>query len=180
MQAITSNYETLLNPEQIRKKVEELGEQITKDYQGKDLILVGILKGSIVFMADLIRAIDLPIIIDFISVASYGSGMESSGIVRLLHDLTKPIEGKDVLLVEDIVDTGLTLEYLQENLTTRHPGSIKICAFLDKKEARNKDIDLKIDYVGFEVPDRFLVGYGLDYNEQYRNLPFIAAIMGEE
>ena len=180
MSAIDCNYKTILNAEQIEEKVKELGARITKDFQDRDLVLVGILKGSVVFLSDLIRAIDLPVCIDFISVSSYGSDMETSGMVQLLHDLTKPIKGKDVLLVEDIVDTGLTLEYLLETLAGRHPSSIKICSLLDKKEARSKDIDLQIDYTGFEVPNEFLVGYGLDYAEKYRNLPFIAAIDGEE
>lgn len=173
-------YEVILSESQIKEKVRELGERITSDYRNRDLVLVGILKGSVVFLSDLIRAIDLPITVDFISVSSYGSQMESSGVVRLLYDLAKPIEGQDVLLVEDIIDTGTTLAYLMENLTTRHPRSIQICSFLDKKEARNPDIDLAVNFTGFEVPNKFLVGYGLDYDEKYRNLPFIAAITDGE
>jgi hypoxanthine phosphoribosyltransferase len=139
-------------------------------------IIVGILKGSVTFLVDLIRSIDLQLSIDFVAVSSYGSEMKSSGVVRMRHDAKTSIEGRDVLLVDDIVDTGLTLAYLMESFSTRHPRSLKVCTLLDKKEARKPEIQLKIDYVGFEVPNRFLVGYGLDYDEKYRNLPFIAAI----
>ncbi|MBN2061386.1 MAG: hypoxanthine phosphoribosyltransferase [Deltaproteobacteria bacterium] len=177
MTAIDCWYEVIINETQIQNKVKELGARITRDYEGKDLIIVGILKGSVVFLSDLIRSIDIPVSIDFISVSSYGCEKESSGIVRLLHDLTKPVKGRDILLVEDIVDTGLTLKYLMDNLSTREPRTIRICSLLDKKEARDNGIDLKIDYIGFTVPKKFLVGYGLDYDEKYRNLPFIAAII---
>lgn len=180
MSAIERPHEILLTETQIRDKVKELGKQITRDYAGKNLTMVGILKGSLVFLSDLMRAIDSPVLIDFISVSSYGDQMESTGVVRLVHDLSKPIEGKNVLLIEDIVDTGLTLDYLLKNFATRGPQSLKICSFLDKKEARDSSIHLKIDYTGYEVPNKFLVGYGLDYDESYRNLPFIAAITGEK
>ena len=180
MTAIDCSYEIILDEMQIRHRVRGLGRRITEDYKGKDLFVVGILKGSFVFLSDLIRSIDLPMNIDFISVSSYGCEMESSGVVRLLYDLANPIKGRDVLLVEDIVDTGLTMKYLVDNLSTRDPRTIKVCSFLDKKEARSCEVDLKIDYMGFEVPKKFLVGYGLDYNEKYRNLPFIAAIKGTE
>jgi hypoxanthine phosphoribosyltransferase len=169
-------HEIILSESQIKEKVRALGSEITKDYFDKSLIIVGILKGAVMFLADLIRSIDLQLSIDFIEVSSYGSEMKSSGVVRILHDMKTSIEGRDVLLVEDIVDTGLTLAYLVGDFSTRHPRSLKICTLLDKKEARKPEIDLKMDYVGFEVPDRFLVGYGLDYDEKYRNLPFIAAI----
>jgi hypoxanthine phosphoribosyltransferase len=176
MPVLDRPHEIILTESQIEEKVRELAAQITKDYSDKPPIFIGILKGSVIFLSDLIRSIDLPIRLDFIAVSSYGSEMTSSGVVRIQYDLKTSIEGRDVLVVEDIVDTGLTLAYLMENFATRHPKSIKICALLDKKEARKSDIELKIDYVGFEVPDQFLVGYGLDYNEKYRNLPFVAAI----
>ncbi len=167
----------ILSADAIQKRVNELGRQITDDYQGKKLVVVGILKGSVIFMSDLIRAIELPLSIDFMSTSSYGDRMESSGVVRLLYDLTRSIEGKDVLLVEDIVDTGLTLQYLVENLTTRHPRSLKICALLDKKAARKTELSFLIDYIGFDVPNEFLLGYGLDFDEKYRNLPDIVALL---
>ena len=176
MTVLDRPHEIILSESQIKEKVKELAAQITKDYSDKTPIIIGILKGSVIFLSDLIRSIDLPMSLDFIAVSSYGSEMTSSGVVRIQYDLKTSIEGRDVLVVEDIVDTGLTLAYLMENFATRHPKSIKICALLDKKEARKSDIELKIDYVGFEVPDKFLVGYGLDYDEKYRNLPFVAAI----
>lgn len=176
MTVLDRPHEIILSESQIEEKVRALAAQITKDYSNKTPIFIGILKGSVIFLSDLIRSIDLPIRLDFIAVSSYGSEMTSSGVVRIQYDLRTSIEGQDVLVVEDIVDTGLTLAYLMENFATRHPKSIKICALLDKKEARKSDIELKIDYVGFEVPDQFLVGYGLDYDEKYRNLPFVAAI----
>jgi hypoxanthine phosphoribosyltransferase len=176
MPVLDRPHEIILTESQIEEKVRELAAQITKDYSDKPPIVIGILKGSVIFLSDLIRSIDLPIRLDFIAVSSYGSEMTSSGVVRIQYDMKTSIEGRDVLVVEDIVDTGLTLAYLMENFATRHPKSIKICALLDKKEARKSDIELKIDYVGFEVPDQFLVGYGLDYDEKYRNLPFVAAI----
>jgi hypoxanthine phosphoribosyltransferase len=169
-------HEIVLSELQIGEKVRELGSEITNDYGDKSPILVGILKGSFTFLADLIRSIDLQLSIDFISVSSYGCDMKTSGVVRILHDMKTSVEGRDVLLVEDIVDTGLTLAYLLEDFSAKHPRSLKVCALLNKKEARKPEIDLKMDYVGFEVPNRFLVGYGLDYDEKYRNLPFIAAI----
>ena len=169
-------HEIVLSESQIEEKVRELGSGITKDYFGKSPILVGILKGSFIFLSDLIRSIDLTLSIDFIAVSSYGSEMKSSGVVRILYDMKTSIEGRDVLLVDDIVDTGLTLAYLMEDLSTKRPKSLKVCALLDKKEARKPEIELKMDYVGFEVPNRFMVGYGLDYDEKYRNLPFIAAL----
>ncbi len=176
MPVLDRPHEIILSESQIKEKVRELAAQITKDYSDKTPIVIGILKGSVVFLSDLIRAVDLPISLDFIAVSSYGSEMTSSGVVRIQYDMKTSIEGRDVLVVEDIVDTGLTLAYLMENFATKHPKSIKICALLDKKEARKSDIELKIDYAGFEVPDKFLVGYGLDCDEKYRNLPFVAAI----
>jgi hypoxanthine phosphoribosyltransferase len=176
MTVLDRPHEIILTESQIKGKVKELAAQITKDYSDKPPIVIGILKGSVIFLSDLIRSVDLPIRLDFIAVSSYGSEMTSSGVVRIQYDLKISIEGRDVLVVEDIVDTGLTLAYLMENFATRRPKSIKICALLDKKEARKSDVELKIDYVGFEVPDQFLVGYGLDYDEKYRNLPFVATI----
>ena len=169
-------HKVILSESEIKAKVRELGSQITEDYSDKSPIIIGILKGSVIFLADLVRSIDLPINIDFIAVSSYGSEMKSSGVVRIQYDMKTSIEGRDVLLVEDIVDTGLTLAHLMKSFSTRRPRSLKVCTLLDKKEARKPWIGLKIDYVGFEVPNRFLVGYGLDYDEKYRNLPFIAAI----
>ncbi len=176
MTVLDRPHEIVLSESQIEKKVRELGSEITDDYPDKSPVIVGILKGSVTFLADLIRSIDLQLSIDFIEVSSYGSEMKSSGVVRILHDMGTSIEGRDVLLVDDIVDTGLTLAYLMENFSARHPRSLKVCTLLDKKEARKPWVELEIDYVGFEVPNRFLVGYGLDYDGKYRNLPFIAAI----
>lgn len=176
MSVIDMPHEIILSESQIEEKVKKLGTEITNDYSDKNPIIVGILKGSFMFLADLIRSIDLPLSIDFIAVSSYGSEMKSSGVVRILYDMKTSIEGRDVLLVDDIVDTGFTLAYLMESFSTRHPRSLKVCTLLDKKGARKPEIDLKMDYVGFEVPNQFMVGYGLDYGEKYRNLPFIAAI----
>jgi hypoxanthine phosphoribosyltransferase len=164
----------MLSEEVIRTRVKELGAQITKDYKNKDLILVGVLKGANVFMSDLMRTVEMPIEIDFISVSSYGSSTESSGVVRILKDLDTLIEGKDVIIVEDIVDSGLTLNYLKSNFESRRPNSIKICSLLDKPERRKAEIT--IDYMGFSIPDEFIVGYGIDYAEGYRNLPYIASL----
>ena len=176
MAVLDRPHDIVLSESQISERVRELGSEITKDYFGRNPVIVGLLKGSVTFLADLIRSIDLQLSIDFIEVSSYGGEMKSSGVVRILPDMKTSLEGRDVLLVDDIVDTGLTLAYLMEHFSTRHPKSLKICALLDKKGARKPAIELKIDYVGFEVPNRFLVGYGLDYDEKYRNLPFIAAI----
>lgn len=164
----------LLTREQISEKVQELGDNISRDYEGKDLLLVSVLKGSVVFMADLMRAITINANIDFLSVSSYGSGVKTTGVVKILKDLDVSIEGKDVLVVEDILDSGLTLSYILGILGDRNPKSIKICTFLDKPERRKTD--LKADYTGFEVPDEFVVGYGLDYAEKYRNLPVVGVL----
>nr|WP_243109688.1 hypoxanthine phosphoribosyltransferase [Caminicella sporogenes] len=169
--------EILFNEEEIKEKVAELGKQISKDYENKDLVVVGVLKGANVFLSDLIRKISIPITIDFMAVSSYGFSTESSGVVKILKDLDFSIEGKNVLIVEDIVDTGLTLKYLYENLKSRKPKSIKICSLLDKHERRK--VDIEVDYIGFEIPDAFIVGYGIDYAEKYRNLPFIASLKEE-
>jgi hypoxanthine phosphoribosyltransferase len=165
----------LLSAEQIATRVRELGAKITEEYEGKPLVLVCILKGSFLFAADLARAIDLEdVCIDFLGLRSYGAGTESSGVVQITHDLTFSVEGKDVLVVEDIVDTGLSMKYLLENLATRRPSSVKLCALLHKP-ARTR-VPIAVDYLGFTIEDRFVVGYGLDYAEKFRNLPYIGVI----
>ncbi len=165
---------TMISAEQIATRVKELGAEITRDYQGKSLVLVCVLKGSFVFAADLARAIDLPLRIDFLGVRSYGEGTESSGVVQIIQDLSKPIANEDVLLVEDIVDTGLTLSHLIKLLQTRQPQSVKICSLLHKP-ARAK-VAVQVDYLGFTIEDKFVIGYGLDYAEKYRNLPFVGVV----
>jgi len=169
------NLEVLYSAEQIRERIAELGSRITSEYRGRDLVLVGVLKGSCVFMADLMRVIDLELTIDFMSVSSYKDGTVSTGDVEILKDLSNPIRDKDVIVVEDIVDTGLTLSRLMEILSSRGANSIRLATFLDKPDPRIKT-ELKIDYTGFVVPNRFLVGYGLDAAGRYRNLPFIAVV----
>lgn len=164
----------LLTKEQIDKRVAELGAMISKDYEGEELVLIGVLKGSVVFLADLARAITCPVKLDFMSCSSYGNSTQSSGVVRILKDLDKSIEGKHVLVVEDIVDTGTTLNYLLENLKARKAASVKLATLLNKPERRK--VDVHIDYNGFDVPDEFVVGYGLDYAELYRNLPYIGIL----
>lgn len=167
----------LISEEKIRAKVEELGAKITEDYRGKPLLLVGILKGSMVFMADLMRAVKINCKIDFMSVSSYGAGTQTSGQVRIILDLNKPIKDFDILIVEDILDSGVTLSYIKKLLLPRGPKSIKICTLLDKPERRKSDI--VADYYGFTIPDAFVVGYGLDYGEDYRNLPYIGILKDE-
>ena len=167
----------MISEENIAKRVKELGKQLTEEYKGRDLLIVGILKGCMLFLSDLVRAIDLPLTMDFMVVSSYGSATKSSGVVRIIKDLERDIEGKDVLVVEDIVDTGLTLSYLIENLKTRNPRSVKVCSLLDKPDRRKAQVD--IEYVGFKIPDEFVVGYGLDYAETYRNLPFVCVLKPE-
>jgi len=164
----------LISEEQLKEKVTELGAQISKDYNGKKLLLVSILKGSVVFMADLMRAITIPASIDFMSVSSYGSGVKTSGVVKILKDLDQDLNGYDVLIVEDILDSGMTLSYLVELLKSRNPASVAICSLLDKPERHKVEIELK--YKGFTIPDEFVVGYGLDYAEKYRNLPFVGIL----
>lgn len=161
--------EILVNKETIQKRVKELGREISSEYEGKNLILIGVLKGGFVFLADLMRAITIPVYIDFISVSSYGNATASSGIVKINKDVDTDITNKHIVLVEDIVDTGLTLKYLAEFLKTREPLSIKVCTALDKPSRRK--VDVKIDYKGIEIPDEFVVGYGLDFSDRYRNLP---------
>lgn len=169
--------EILLTEDQIRNKVKELGQVITKDYEGKDIVLIGVLKGSIMFMADLMKAIETPVSIDFMAVSSYGNSAETSGVVRILKDLDNDIEGKNVIIVEDIIDSGITLQYLVEYLKRRGPKSVEIACLLHKPE-RTK-VDVKAKYLGFTVPDEFLVGYGLDYAEKYRNFPYVGILKSE-
>lgn len=164
----------LYSQEALSERVAELGAQITKDYEDKKLLVIGILKGSNVFMSDLVRSIDLPLKMDFMVVSSYGNATESSGVVRIIKDLDQSIEEYHLLIVEDIIDSGLTLSYLKENLLTRNPKSIEICTLLDKPSRRKQNVDVK--YVGFEVPDEFIVGYGIDYAEYYRNLPYVGIL----
>ena len=166
--------ELLLTREQIAARVAELGKQITEDYRDKDLVVVGILKGAVVFFADLIRQIGVPMSLDFMAISSYGSATKSSGVVRIMKDLDKPILGKDVLIVEDIVDSGMTLSFLKENLKSRGAASLKIATLMDKPDRRK--VPLQVDYCGFVIPDAFVVGYGLDYAEKYRNLPDIGIL----
>lgn len=167
----------LISEEEIAKRVKELGKQLAEDYKGKELLVVGILKGCMLFLSDLVRTIDLPLTLDFMVVSSYGATTKSSGVVRIVKDLEREIEGKDVLIVEDIVDTGLTLSYLVENFKARNPKSVKVCSLLDKPDRRKAQVD--IQYIGFKIPDEFVVGYGLDYGENYRNLPFVCVLKPE-
>ena len=162
---------------QIREKVRELGGKITADYKNSNLMLVTVLKGAVVFLADLMRQIDVPAEIDFMVVSSYGSGVKSSGVVKIVKDLDVPLAGKDILIVEDILDSGLTLSYIKELLESRGPRSIRIATLLDKPSRRK--VDLQADYIGFSVPDEFVIGYGLDYDEKYRNLPYIGILKPE-
>jgi len=164
----------LISRGDIQRRVTELAEEISRDFEGQELVVIGILKGSWVFLADLVRELTVPVIIDFMTVSSYGASTKSSGVVKIVTDLESPIEQRSVLLVEDILDSGLTLRYIVDNLRRRGPSSLKICAFMDKPVRRKADI--RADYVGFEVPDRFVVGYGADYAERFRNLPYIGYI----
>lgn len=164
----------LVSREQIQKRVAEMGAQITRDYEGKKILVLGILKGAVLFMSDLIREIRLPLAYDFMAVSSYGASTSSSGVVRILKDLERSVEDVHILIVEDIVDTGLTLKYLKENLMSRNPLSVKVATLLDKPTRRK--VDVKPDYNGFTIPDEFVVGYGLDFNEEYRNLPYVGIL----
>jgi len=172
------NLEVLLSEEQIQSRIRELGSQITRDYAGKNPLLIGVLKGACFFLSDLLRAIDMRLSIEFMAISSYGSSTRTSGEVRILKDLDVPVEGRDIIVVEDIVDTGLTLSYLLANLRSRGASSVKLVALLDKSERREREV--QIDYLGFEIPDHFVVGYGLDFAERYRNLPFIAVLKNPE
>jgi hypoxanthine phosphoribosyltransferase len=166
--------EVLIGTEDLERRVRELGAEISRDYAGSDLLLIGILKGAVLFIADLMRSLTVPCEVDFIAVSSYGSATDSSGVVRILKDLETSIEDRNVLIVEDIIDSGLTLHYLVKNLSARGPRSLEVCALLTKPERRR--VDLPIRYVGFEIPNRFVIGYGLDYDQRYRNLQYIAVL----
>jgi hypoxanthine phosphoribosyltransferase len=166
--------EIIVPPDELQQRVSELAGEITRDYDGRELFLMGVLKGAVFFVADLMRQIDLQCEVDFMAVSSYGSLTDSSGVVRILKDLDAPIEGRDVLIVEDVVDSGLTLGYLLRSLKSRNPRSLEVCALLVKPHRRK--VELPIRYVGFRIPDRFVVGYGLDLAQRYRNLPYVAAI----
>ena len=167
----------LVTEDQLREEIARMGRVLAQDYAGKDLLLVGVLRGAIMFIVDLARAVDLPLTMDFMAVASYGASTETSGIVRILKDLDSSIEGKDVLVVEDIIDSGLTLNYILETLRNRNPASLRVCTLLNKAERRR--VDVPIDYVCFTIPDEFVVGYGLDFNQIYRNLPFVGVLKPE-
>ncbi len=172
--AIDNNQKILFERGEIEKRIKELGAQISRDYSGKELFVIGILKGAVIFLSDLVRNIEVPLKIDFMAVSSYGASTKSSGIVRTLKDLDQSVEGRDILIVEDIVDTGLTLKFLCDNLWQRHPKSLKIVTLLDKPDRRV--VDIKPDYSGFVIPDHFVVGFGLDHNEYYRHLPHICIL----
>jgi hypoxanthine phosphoribosyltransferase len=167
----------LITENDIKRRVKELGEEISRDYSDRTPVLVSVLKGGIIFLSDLMRELTILHEVDFMSVSSYNGGTESSGVVRILQDLSINIEGQDVIIVEDIVDSGMTLDYIRHILLARRPKSLKICTLLDKKDARK--IQVPIDYVGFEIPDAFVIGYGLDYGEKYRNLPYVAVLESE-
>jgi len=166
--------ETLIDEERLQKRIRELGAEVTSDYAGRELLLVGVLKGAVFFMADLMRAIEVPCEIDFMAISSYGASTDSSGVVRILKDLDINIEGRHVLIVEDIIDSGLTLSYLVRNLESREPASLEVCALLTKPDRREIDVDVR--YTGFEIPNRFVIGYGLDFAERYRNLPYVGVL----
>jgi hypoxanthine phosphoribosyltransferase len=170
------SFSELISAEEIQRRTRELGEEITRDYRdlGGDLVLLGVLKGSVIFLADLCRQIELPVSIEMIGIASYGDDTESSGVVQITADVTRPIEKKHVLVVEDIIDTGLTAHYLIDNLRTRHPASVKLCSLLHKPDRSLREVE--IDYLGFTVPNKFVVGYGLDIAQRYRNLDFIGYV----
>ncbi|MEK6538053.1 MAG: hypoxanthine phosphoribosyltransferase [Nitrospirota bacterium] len=164
----------LITQKAIEKRIRELGAKITADYEGKDLLMICLLKGAYTFFADLVRNIQLPVMVDFMMVSSYGDRSASSGLISIIQDLSSSIEGKDVLLVEDIIDSGLTLEYIYERLQARRPNSLKLCVLLDKAERRKHEVPM--EYIGFTVPNKFIIGYGLDYQDKYRNLPYIAIL----
>ena len=168
--------EVLVQADELQHRVREMAAEVSRDYAGKDLLLIGVLKGAVFFLSDLMRHLSVPCEVDFMAVASYGSSTESSGVVRILKDLDAPLQGRHVLIVEDIVDSGLTLQYLMRTLHARGPASLEVCALLTKPERRQ--VEMPARYVGFEIPDRFVIGYGLDYAEKYRNLPYVATLTG--
>jgi hypoxanthine phosphoribosyltransferase len=169
--------DVLIEEDVLRARVVELGEEISRDYDGRELLLIGVLKGAVFFMADLMRQLTIPCEIDFMAISSYGASTDSSGVVRILKDLDINIEGRDVLVVEDIIDSGLTLSYLMRNLESREPASLEVCALMTKPARR--EIDVPVRYIGFEIPNRFVVGYGLDFGERYRNLPYVGVLSEE-
>ena len=175
---MSEQIEVLLSEEEVDARIRQLGEQISKDYAGKDIYLICILKGASFFACELAKRITVPVFLDFMSVSSYGKSSESSGVVKIVKDLDEPLQGKHVLLVEDIVDTGKTLSMVKKMLLARNPASLKICALLDKPERR--EVEIETEYIGFEVPDQFIVGYGLDYAQKYRNLPYIGVLEFKE
>jgi hypoxanthine phosphoribosyltransferase len=166
--------EVLIDADALQHRIGELGEEVSSDYAGRDLLLVGVLKGAVFFMADLMRHLTIPCEIDFMAISSYGEGTDSSGVVRILKDLDINIEGRDVLVVEDIIDSGLTLSYLIRNLEAREPAGLEVCALMTKPDRR--EIEVPVRYVGFEIPNRFVIGYGLDFGERYRNLPYVGVL----
>lgn len=170
------NLETLISEEELQRRIAELGEQISKDYEGEEITVLCVLKGGVMFMTDLAKRISVPLKMEFMAVSSYGNEYKSTGVVKIIKDLDEPIDGKHVLIVEDIIDSGRTLSYLKNILIGRNPSSIKICTLLDKPEQRV--VDVEVDYVGFTIPDSFVIGYGLDYHQLYRNLPYIAVNKG--
>ena len=167
-------YETLLDEDTIQARIAELAGEITRDYRDREPLVVCVLKGGFIFLADLVRHLDMPVNVDFMAISSYGAGTRSSGVVRILKDLETPIEGREVLVVEDIVDSGLTLSYLMRNLESREPASLEVCALLTKPARR--EIDVPVRWIGFEIPNRFVIGYGLDFAERYRNLPYVGVL----
>jgi hypoxanthine phosphoribosyltransferase len=169
--------EILIEEDALRERIADLGAEISVDYTGKDLLLVGVLKGAVFFMADLMRHISIPCEVDFMAISSYGASTDSSGVVRILKDLDESIEGRNVLVVEDIIDSGLTLSYLKRTLGARHPATLEVCALLTKPERR--EVDVPVRYIGFEIPNRFVVGYGLDFAERYRNLRYVGVLADE-
>jgi hypoxanthine phosphoribosyltransferase len=166
--------EVLVPAEELKRRIRELGAEISRDYEGRDLIMIGVLKGAVLFLADLMRELTVPCEVDFMAVSSYGSATDSSGVVRILKDLDSSIEGRNVLIVEDIIDSGLTLQYLLRNLRARDPASLEVCSLLTKPDRRR--VELPIRYVGFEIPNRYVIGYGLDYAQRYRNLDCVAVL----
>jgi hypoxanthine phosphoribosyltransferase len=169
--------EILIERDALQERVVELGREVSEDYANRDLLLIGVLKGAVFFMADLMRNVTVPCEVDFMAISSYGASTDSSGVVRILKDLDINIEGRDVLVVEDIIDSGLTLSYLMRNLEARGPASLEVCALLTKPDRREMDVPVR--YIGFEIPDRFVIGYGLDFAERYRNLPYVAVLSEE-
>ena len=175
---MSENVRVMITEEKLTRRIQQLAQQISEDYAGRQVMLLCILKGSVFFTCELAKYLTVPVTMDFMSVSSYGNGTSSSGVVRLVKDLDESIEGKDVIVIEDIIDSGRTLSYLMENLSSRRPASISLCTLLDKPDRRTCEV--KVDYVGFEIPDEFVVGFGLDYAQRYRNLPFIGVLSFEE